>query len=136
MGGGGSVCIMCVCACVCACVCVCARACMCVRVRERERERETKREFCPLSGFRYTGTLRPVPVYRTEATRIGALGIAAAYRQPYYCTQGKLLNKLTCDSVGVLRSDAILLSLTCRASSFCPNDVTIVSCLSGICSDV
>ena len=46
-------------------------------VRERQRERE----FCPLSGFRYTGTLRPVPVYRTEATRIGALGITAAYRQ-------------------------------------------------------
>ena len=55
-------------------VCVCA----CVRVRERD----TEREFWPLSGFRYTGTLRPVPVYRTEATRIGALGITAAYRQP------------------------------------------------------
>ena len=73
--------IMCVCVRACACVCVCARVCMCVRVRERETERE--REFCPLSGFRYTGTLRPVPVYRTEATRIGALGITAAYRQPY-----------------------------------------------------
>ena len=36
-----------------------------------------------MSGFRYTGTLRPVPVYCTEATRIGALGITAAYRQPY-----------------------------------------------------
>ena len=50
--------------------------------RERERESDREREFCPLSGFRYTGTLRPVPVYRTEATRIGALGITAAYRQP------------------------------------------------------
>ena len=67
-----------VCVCVCVCVRVCARACMCVRVRERDRERE----FCPLGGFRYTGTLRPVPIYRTEATRIGALGITAAYRQP------------------------------------------------------
>ena len=71
-------CIMCVCACVCARACVCAPACMCVR----ERERDTEREFCPLSGFWYTGTLRPVPVYSTEATRIGALGITAAYRQP------------------------------------------------------
>ena len=35
------------------------------------RERDREREFCPLSGFRYTSTLRPVPVYRTEATRIG-----------------------------------------------------------------
>ena len=69
---------VCVCVRVRACVCVCARACMCVRVRERNRERE----FCPLSGFRYTGTLRPVPEYRTEATRIGALGITAEYRQP------------------------------------------------------
>ena len=51
--------------------------------RERDRDREREREFGPLSGFRYTGTLRPVPVYRTEATRIGALGITAAYRQPY-----------------------------------------------------
>ena len=48
-----------------------------------ERERERERELCPLSGFRYTGTLRPVPVYRTETTRIDALGITAAYRQPY-----------------------------------------------------
>ena len=48
----------------------------------RERETERKREFCPLSGVLYTGTLRPVPVYRTEATRIGALGITEAYRQP------------------------------------------------------
>ena len=74
---------MCVRACVraraCVCVCVCARACMCVSVRERDSERE----FCPLSGFRYTVTLRPVPVCRTEATRIGSLGITAAYRQPY-----------------------------------------------------
>ena len=69
---------MCVCACVCARACARVCACMCVHVRERDRERE----FCPLSGFRYTGTLRPVPVYRTEATRIGALGITAAYRQP------------------------------------------------------
>ena len=60
---------------VCVCVCVHVHACACVRERDRERE------FCPLSGFRYTGTLRPVPVYRTEATRIGALGITAAYRQ-------------------------------------------------------
>ena len=74
---------VCVCVCACVCVCVCARACMCVRVRERETEREREREFCPLSGFRYTGTFRPVPVYRTEATRTGALGITAAYRQPY-----------------------------------------------------
>ena len=61
------------------------RACERERDTERERETETEREreFCPLSGFRYTGTLRPVPVYRTEATRIGALGITAAYRQPY-----------------------------------------------------
>ena len=36
-----------------------------------------------MSGFRYTGRLRPVPVYRTETTRIGAIGITAAYRQPY-----------------------------------------------------
>ena len=75
-------CIMCVCACVCACVCVCT--CMHVRACERERETEREREFCPLSGFQYTGTLRPVPVYRTEATSIGALGITAAYRQPYW----------------------------------------------------
>ena len=74
---------VCVCACVCARVCVCTRACMCVRVRERETEREREREFCPLSGFRYTSTLRPVLVYRTEATRIGSLGITVAYRQPY-----------------------------------------------------
>ena len=51
---------MCVCVCACARACVCARACMCVRVRER-----------------------PVPVYRAGATRIGALGITAAYRQSY-----------------------------------------------------
>ena len=57
---------------VCVCVCVHVHACACVRERDRERE------FCPLSGFRYTGTLRPVPVYRTEATRIGALGIITA----------------------------------------------------------
>ena len=69
---------VCVCVCACARVCVCARACMCVRVRERDRDRD----FCPLTGFRYAGTLRPVPVYRTEATRIGSLGITAACRQP------------------------------------------------------
>ena len=69
---------MCVCVRVRARVCMCARACMCVS----ERERHTQREFCPLSGFRYTGILRPVPVCRTEATRIGSLGITAAYRQP------------------------------------------------------
>ena len=71
--------------CVRARVCVDVHACACVRERERERERERarEREFCPLNGFRYTGTFRPVPVYRTEATRIGALGITAAYRQPY-----------------------------------------------------
>ena len=57
-------------------------------VRETERERE--REFCPLSGFLYTGTLRPVSVYRTEATRIGALGITAVYRQPYSLTSWKI----------------------------------------------
>ena len=69
---------------VCVCVRVRARVCVCtcMHVRVRERERQRQREFCPLSGFRYTGTLRPVPVYRTEATRIGALGITAAYRQP------------------------------------------------------
>ena len=49
-------------------------------------ERDRDREFWPLSGFRYTGTLRLVPAYRTEATRIGALGITAAYRQPYCST--------------------------------------------------
>ena len=65
---------MCVRACARARVCVHVHACACVRDRERE--------FCPLSGFRYTGTLRPVPVYRTEATRIGSLGITATYRQP------------------------------------------------------
>ena len=74
-----SVCIICVCVCVCTrvCVCVCT-ACVCVHMRDRERE------FCPLSGFRYTGTLRPVPVYLTKATRIGALGISATYRQPKF----------------------------------------------------
>ena len=77
-GGGKCVHNVCVCACVRVHVWVCARACMCVRVRERDRERE----FCPLSGFRYTGTVRPVSVYRTESTRIGALGITTAYRQP------------------------------------------------------
>ena len=77
-GEGGSVRIMYVCACVRARVCVCT----CMHVRACERERQREREFCPLSGFRYTGTLRPVPVYRAEATRTGALGITAAYCQP------------------------------------------------------
>ena len=54
----------------------------CSRTTIFVRERDREREFCPLSGFQYTGTLRPVPVYRTEATCIGALGITAAYRQP------------------------------------------------------
>ena len=68
-------------ACVCVCVCVHVHEYACACVWERERQKE--REFCPLSGFWYTGTLSPVPVYRTEATRIGALGITDAYRQPY-----------------------------------------------------
>ena len=71
-GGGRKVCAY--------CVCVCVRVCMCMHVRACERERE----FCPLSGFQYTGTLRPVPVYCTEATRIGALGITAS---PMHNTQ-------------------------------------------------
>ena len=78
---------MCVFVRACARVCVCARACICVPVRERERETERQRDrererVLPLEWVRYTGTLRPVPVYRTEATRIGALGITAACRQP------------------------------------------------------
>ena len=67
---------------VCMCVCTCVHVRACERERERQREREREREFCPLSGFWYTGTLKSVPVYRTEATRIGALGITAAYSQP------------------------------------------------------
>ena len=57
-------------------VCVCVCVCVCVTERERERERE----FCPLSGFRYTGKLRPV--WYTGFARIRALGITAVYRQP------------------------------------------------------
>ena len=78
--GFGGKCVHNVRVCVRVRVCVCARAYLCLRVRERERDSES--EFCPLSGFRYTGTLRQVPVYRTEATGIGALRITAAYRQP------------------------------------------------------
>ena len=58
-------CIMCVSACVCVCVCTCMHV------------RASETEFCPLS------TLKPIPVYRTEATRIGALSITTAYCQPY-----------------------------------------------------
>ena len=65
--------------CVRACARVCARACMCVRVRERQRVRVLPLEWVP-----DTGTLRHVPAYRAEATRIGALGITAEYRQPYF----------------------------------------------------
>ena len=83
---------MCVPTCARVRVCVHVHAYACVWERETERiDREREREFCPLSGFRYTGTLIPVPVYRTEATRIGALGITAAYRQPYVLPSANLL---------------------------------------------